>query len=187
MHNIFGESIHILQTLRRDSAFAAKLRDASAMMTGALKAGNKILWCGNGGSAADCQHLSAELVARLSRPRRALASLALTTDTSYLTARVNDEGNAGDIFSRQIEALAKSGDILVAVSTSGNSPNILRALESAKQHGVRSILFGGNGGGKARGKADLELNVPSRNTQRIQEVHIMIGHIICEHIETAFV
>ncbi len=186
MNNVFEASLPLLKALSEDEVFLRKIRRASEMMLRALNTKGKILWCGNGGSAADCQHLSAELVARLSSPRRALASLSLTTDTSYLTAWINDTGRSDRLFSRQIEALGNAGDILVAVSSSGNSGNIIEALHSAKAKGISSILFGGKGGGKASGKADLELIVPSDNTQRIQEIHIMIGHMICENIEKAF-
>ncbi|MDZ7796573.1 MAG: SIS domain-containing protein [Candidatus Marinimicrobia bacterium] len=186
MNNVFEESFAILEELRRDTAFTGKIQKASNIMLKALKEGKKILWCGNGGSAADCQHLSAELLARLRYSRKALASLALTTDTSFLTAWINDTGRSDQLFSRQIEALAGSGDVLVAISTSGNSDNIINALYSAKEKDTVSIFLGGAGGGKAAGIADLELIVPSDNTQRIQEIHIMIGHMICENIEKAF-
>lgn len=126
-------------------------------------------------------------MARLRRERPALASLALSADTAFMSAWVNDYGDGTKLFSRQIEALGKPGDILIALSTSGNSPNILSALESAGKLGLKSILFGGKGGGKAAALADLALIVPSECTQRIQEVHIMTGHRICEKAEDAFV
>lgn len=187
MKNTFSEIQDLLQKLQEDEAYLQAVEAASAEIINALKKGNKILWCGNGGSAAQCQHLSAELVARLRRERPALASLALSADTAFMSAWVNDYGDGVKLFSRQIEALGKAGDVLIALSTSGNSPNILSALETAKKQGLKSILFGGKGGGKAAKMADLALIVPSGCTQRIQELHIMTGHRICEKTEDAFV
>ncbi|MDD4961125.1 MAG: SIS domain-containing protein [Candidatus Marinimicrobia bacterium] len=186
MEKTFREIQELLQRLQHDGAFLRTLDMVPERMIRALKNGNKIFWCGNGGSAAQCQHLSAELLARLRYSRPALASLALTADTAFLTAWVNDNADSRQMFSRQIEALGKPGDILIALSTSGNSPNILAALESARKYNMESILFGGKGGGKAAGLADIALIVPSDCIQRIQEVHIMTGHRICEKIEDAF-
>jgi D-sedoheptulose 7-phosphate isomerase len=187
MKNAFSESRALISLLEQDHVFQNNISAASKIMIDALKAGNKILWCGNGGSAADCQHLSAELVAKLNHVRPALASLALTTDTSFLTAWINDTNKSDQIFSRQIEALAQDGDVLIAISTSGNSANIIEAVQEANDHGVSCIVLSGNKGGKLKGKADLDLIVPSDNTQRIQEMHIIIGHMLCENIEDAFV
>lgn len=151
-------------------------------MTAALRAGRKILWCGNGGSAADAQHLAAEIVGRFRRNRRGMPSIALTTDTSILTAVANDFGY-DTIFSRQVEALAVSGDVLVGISTSGNSPNVVAALEAARTQGVTTVAFTGEGGGKMAALADFLLAVPSCETARIQETHILAGHMLCDWIE----
>jgi D-sedoheptulose 7-phosphate isomerase len=187
MKKTFSEIQSLLQMLQEDEAYQQAVETAAAEIIDALKKGNQVLWCGNGGSAAQCQHLSAELVARLRYTRPALASLSLGADTAFITAWVNDNADPRHLFSRQIEALGKPGDILIALSTSGNSPNILAALESARKKGISTVLFGGKGGGLASGLADHLLIVPSDCTQRIQEIHIMTGHRICEMIEDAFV
>jgi D-sedoheptulose 7-phosphate isomerase len=148
----------------------------------ALRAGGKLLFFGNGGSAADSLHLAAELVVRLSTERKGLAALALSANPSVLTAAGNDYGFE-HIFSRQIESLAAPQDILVALSTSGNSPNILRGVEAGRARGAYLVALTGETGGKLAGKVDLLLNVPSRDPQRIQEAHITIGHIACSLIE----
>ena len=148
----------------------------------ALRAGGKIVFFGNGGSAADALHLSAELVVRLRKERKGLAALALTTNPSVLTAAANDYGFE-QIFSRQIESLVASQDVLVALSTSGNSPNVLRGVEAGRTRGAHLVAFTGETGGALAGKVDLLLNVPSRDPQRIQEAHITVGHIACSLIE----
>jgi D-sedoheptulose 7-phosphate isomerase len=148
----------------------------------ALKAGGKLVFFGNGGSAADAQHLAAELVVRLRAERPSLAALALTVNPSVLTAAGNDYGFER-IFSRQIESLVGPNDILVALSTSGTSPNILRGAEAGRAHGAYIVAFTGETGGKLAPLADLLLNVPSTDPQRIQESHITIGHIACSLIE----
>ena len=148
----------------------------------ALRAGRKIVFFGNGGSAADALHLAAELVVRLRAERKGLAALALTTNPSVLTAAGNDYGFER-IFSRQIESLVAANDILVALSTSGDSPNILRGVEAGHARAAYLVAFTGETGGALAGKVDLLLNVPSRDPQRIQESHITIGHIVCSLIE----
>jgi len=148
----------------------------------ALRAGGKIVFFGNGGSAADALHLAAELVVRLRTERKGLAALALTTNPSVLTAAGNDYGFER-IFSRQIESLVAANDILVALSTSGNSPNILRGVEAGRARGAYLVAFTGETGGALAGKVDLLLNVPSHDPQRIQESHITIGHIACWLVE----
>ena len=156
---------------------------ASKIMLESIKNGNKILWCGNGGSAADAQHMAAELMGGLrSHKRKPIASIALTTDTSFITAWANDI-SYHHIFSRQIEGLGSHGDVLVAISTSGNSKNILNALESAKESGIQSIILTGGSQGKMKNKGDVLISVPSDDTQRIQECHLLIEHILCENIE----
>ena len=159
------------------------MSNASEIIISALSKGNKILWCGNGGSAAQAQHLSTELVCGLrSHDRLALSSLSLTTDTSLLTAWANDS-DFNTIFARQIEALGKAGDVLIAISTSGNSINVVEAVNKAKKNDIITIGFIGNQKCKMRGICDLNISVPSEDTQRIQEGHILIGHIICEIVE----
>ena len=148
----------------------------------ALRAGGKIVFFGNGGSASDAMHLAAELVVRLRTERQGLAALALTTNPSVLTAAGNDYGFER-IFSRQIESLLAPQDVLVALSTSGNSPNILRGIEAGRARGAFLVAFTGETGGKVGAKVDLLLNVPSSDPQRIQEAHITIGHIACSLIE----
>ena len=156
---------------------------ASEIMLESIRNGNKILWCGNGGSAADAQHMAAELMGGLrSHKRKPIASIALTTDTSFITAWANDT-SYDHIFSRQIEGLGSSGDILVAISTSGNSKNVLNALETAKETGIQSIILTGGSKGKMKNKGDVLISVPSDDTQRIQECHLLIEHILCENIE----
>lgn len=159
-----------------------KIARSAETCVAAVRAGRKIIFFGNGGSAADAQHLAAELVVRLGRNRPAFASLSLATNTSVLTAAGNDLGFER-IFSRQIESLAVEGDVLIALSTSGNSPNILNAVEAGRTKHAFIAAFTGETGGKLAGKVDLLLNVPSRNAQRIQEAHITIGHIICSIVE----
>ena len=144
----------------------------------ALKSGNKVLFCGNGGSAADAQHLAAELIGRFQKERRSLASVALTTDTSILTAVANDYGY-DEVFARQVEGLGRSGDVLIGISTSGNSANVVKAALKARDTGMHTIAFTGEGGGKLKDICDITFAVPSKVTARIQEMHIMVGHIIC--------
>jgi D-sedoheptulose 7-phosphate isomerase len=148
----------------------------------ALRAGGKIVFFGNGGSAADALHLAAELVVRLRNDRRGLAALALTTNPSVLTAAGNDYGFER-IFSRQIESLVSANDVLVALSTSGTSPNIVRGIDAGRARGALLVAFTGETGGALAEKVDLLLNVPSQDPQRIQEAHITIGHIACSLIE----
>ena len=155
---------------------------ASIITTEALKNGHKILLCGNGGSAADAQHIAAELSGRYKSERRGLAGIALTTDTSVLTAVGNDYG-FDRIFDRQVEALAREGDVLIGISTSGHSKNVVRALSLARNMGCRTIGLSGRDGGVMNEFCDINIVVPSDDTPRIQEMHIMIGHIICQAID----
>ncbi|HMG84846.1 MAG TPA: D-sedoheptulose 7-phosphate isomerase [Terracidiphilus sp.] len=151
-------------------------------MTRAILQGKKILWCGNGGSAADSQHLAAELMGRFRRERRGLPSIALTTDTSALTAIGNDYGYE-KVFQRQVEALCNVGDILVGISTSGNSKNVCLALEAARKIGAFTVALTGEGGGAMLKIAEATLRVPSKDTARIQEGHILCGHMLCDWVE----
>ncbi len=161
------------------------IEKAVHLLIGALDSGRKVLLFGNGGSAADSQHIAAELVGKLLVKRRALPAIALTTDTSNLTALGNDFGYE-TIFQRQVEALGLPGDVAIGISTSGNSPNVLEAVKTAKTMGLKTIGLTGRGGGPLAGLVDHALVVPSDNTQRIQESHITIGHILCELIEAHF-
>jgi len=158
---------------------------ACEMMVSTLKTGNKVMLAGNGGSAADAQHIAAELSGRFVKERRALPGIALTTDTSALTSIANDYGYQ-HVFSRQVEALAKEGDLFIGISTSGNSQGILNALESAKKLGCKTLGLSGRDGGKMNGLCDLNIIVPSDVTARIQEMHILIGHILCKAVDEAF-
>ena len=155
---------------------------AAEMCKQAFTGGGKLLFCGNGGSAADSQHLAAELVGRFRRKRNGLPALALTTDTSVLTSVGNDDG-FDQVFARQVEALGREGDVLIGISTSGNSENVLRAIKKAKTLGIRTIAMTGGNGGKLRGLCDLCLNVSAPNTARVQEGHILLGHILCELLD----
>jgi D-sedoheptulose 7-phosphate isomerase len=157
---------------------------AGALLIATLKQGGKILLCGNGGSAADCQHIAAELVVRYEKKRQAMAAIALTTDSSILTAHANDF-DFETVFSRQVEGLGNNKDCLIAISTSGTSKNILKATEAAKAKGMTVIGLTGNGGGGLSQLATLAVIVPSKVTARIQEAHILIGHWWCGVIEEA--
>ena len=158
---------------------------ASKLVIDTLKNGNKVLLCGNGGSASDAQHIAAELTGRYKTERRGLAGIALTTDTSALTAIANDYGY-DRIFDRQVEALVREGDLLIGISTSGNSLNVLSALLLAKDMGAKTLGFSGKGGGKLNYACDVNLVVPSDDTPRIQEMHILMGHILCQSVDDAF-
>jgi len=160
----------------------ARVQDAADRIGAALAAGNKVLVCGNGGSAADAQHFAAELLGRFETDRRALAALALTTDSSALTAIANDLG-FDRVFSRQVEGLARAGDVLVAISTSGNSENVVRAARAARERDCAVIALTGAGGGALGELADLLLAVPSTNVARIQEVHSLCLHALCGAVE----
>jgi D-sedoheptulose 7-phosphate isomerase len=148
----------------------------------AVTHGGKVLWCGNGGSAADAQHMAAELVGRFRRERKGLASIALTTDTSILTAVGNDYGFE-EVFRRQVEALCARGDVVVGISTSGNSRNVCLALEEAKRMGAYTVAFTGQGGGAMIGIADATIAIPSKDTARVQEAHALCGHMLCDWVE----
>jgi D-sedoheptulose 7-phosphate isomerase len=155
---------------------------AGAIWKIAIETGHKILFCGNGGSAADSQHWAAEIVGRFQKERKGLPAIALTTDTSILTAIGNDYG-FDRIFARQVEALGQQGDVLVAISTSGNSANVLAAVEEAKAKGMKVVGLTAQGGGKLGEVSDVILAIPSKTTARAQEVHSLIGHILCEMVE----
>jgi len=163
-----------------------QIEEASRLLIETLKNGNKVLFCGNGGSAADAQHLAAELTGRYKTERKGLAGIALTTDSSALTAISNDYG-FNRIFDRQVESLVREGDLVIGISTSGESLNIISALLLAKEMGAKTLGFSGKGGGKMNYVCDLNMVVPSDDTPRIQEMHILIGHILCQAVDDAFI
>ncbi|MBA4198790.1 MAG: phosphoheptose isomerase [Chitinophaga sp.] len=176
------ESINVKQSLLNDNIMIEKLETIVEMITKAFLNGNKVLFCGNGGSAADAQHLAAEFSGRFYKNRKALPAEALHCNTSYLTAVANDyEFNV--IYSRLVDGLGIKGDVLIGLSTSGNSTNIIKAFEVAKEKGITTIGLTGASGGKMKDISDFLLNVPSTTTPRIQESHILLGHIICELVE----
>jgi D-sedoheptulose 7-phosphate isomerase len=170
--------------MRMVEACAADIVRAAEVLVDSYQQGHKVLLCGNGGSAADAQHLACELVSRLTRERAALPALALTTNTSILTAIANDH-DYDQVFARQVEALAQPGDVLIAISTSGRSGGVNVAARMAAQRGAKTIALTGKDGGELVKLADLSIVVPSDNTQRIQEGHIAAGHILCELVEAA--
>lgn len=156
--------------------------DAAHVIHASLRQGNKLLLCGNGGSAADAQHLAAEFVGRFRKERRGLPAIALNVNTSVITALGNDY-SFDYVFARQVEALGRPGDCLAAISTSGNSPNVLEAVRAAREKGIKVIGLTGAAGGRLADSCDICLRVPAESTPRIQEMHILIGHIICELVE----
>lgn len=168
--------------LRTADALAADIERAAAMIGDTVRGGGTLFFCGNGGSAADAQHLATEYVVRYRRERRACAAIALTTDSSLLTAVGNDVGFER-VFARQVEALARPGDLLVIHSTSGQSPNVLRAAEAARGKGVAVLAFTARGGGALRALADHAVVIPTDRTDRAQELHLCIEHAICERVE----
>ena len=174
------ESIEIKQKFFH--AQAGAVAAAADLLVASLQAGGKVLLLGNGGSAADAQHIAAELVNRLSYDRPPIAALALTTDTSILTS-VGNDSSFDELFERQLRALGRAGDALIAISTSGNSPNVIRAVEAARQMKIKVIGFAGRDGGRLAPLCDVALVVDAANTQHIQETHITIGHILCEIIQ----
>ena len=174
-----------IETANKVKDLLPLVNEAGNICINALKSGNKIMICGNGGSAADAQHIAAELSGRFKKERRALAGIALTTDTSALTAIGNDYGFEY-VFSRQVDALAKKGDVLIAISTSGNSQNVINAIKSAKENDCKIITLSGKDGGKMKEMGDVNIVIPSNDTPRIQEMHIMIGHMICALIDEVF-
>ena len=180
IHRNFSENLQTIKLVH--DALADPIKKISQILAQSLTNGGTLFWCGNGGSAADSQHLAAELVGRFKKNRKALRSLALTTDTSVLTCVANDY-SYDDIFARQIEALARPGDVLIGISTSGHSENVSRAFKAAKDMNLNTIAMLGKGGGTAKDLADFALVIPSDSTARIQEAHILIGHILCELIE----
>ncbi len=175
---LIAERVHLLT----DARYKPVVGEIIDILTRTLLAGRRIYWMGNGGSAADAQHLAAEFTGRFLRERRGLSSEALTTNTSSLTAIANDYGYDA-VFSRQIEAMVVPGDAVVGLTTSGNSPNVLAGFEEAKRRGAITIAFTGNGGGRVAGVADVALIGPTGISALVQEVHIALGHIVCDLVE----
>ena len=182
--NEFQASVAVKQRLLDDAAFMQQVTDMGHLLIDCYEAGNKLLVAGNGGSAADAQHIAAEFVSRFNFDRPGLPALALTTDTSILTAIGNDYGY-DQLFRRQLEANGQAGDVFMGISTSGNSPNILVALEAARLKGIKTFGLTGGSGGKMRDLCDHCLCVPSDDTPRIQEAQIVIGHTLCAMVELA--
>ena len=185
VREIIQESINVKMAMIE--ACSNDIKRAVELLIDAVKASKKIRWCGNGGSAADSQHMAAELMGGLvSHDRPAIASIALTTDSSFLTAWSNDTGYES-VFSRQIEGLGNSGDILIAISTSGNSKNVIQGIKLAKKKFMKVIVLTGKNGGRMADLGDVTICIPSVNTQRIQEGHLLAEHILCESLEFEFI
>ena len=182
IRSIIQASIDTKLAILQDEKMIDAIHESVDKITAAFKNGNKILFCGNGGSAADAQHLAAEFSGRFYKDRDALPAEALHVNTSYMTAVANDY-SFDVVYSRMINGIGKKGDILVGLSTSGNSVNVLKAIETAKEKDMTTIGFTGASGGKMKNECDILLNVPSTDTPRIQESHILLGHIICQLVE----
>ena len=182
---IIQASVNVKEQILKDEAMLDTVARCSEAITQAFKNGNKVLFCGNGGSAADAQHLAAEFSGRFYTDRKALPAEALHVNTSYITAVANDY-SYDVVYSRMIDGIGRPGDVVVGLSTSGNSGNILKAFESARKIGMITVGFTGATGGKMKDLSDYLLNVPSTDTPRIQESHILVGHIICQLVEEAY-
>jgi D-sedoheptulose 7-phosphate isomerase len=182
INNHFSEHLKVLNS---SAALEDKIIEIAHLIIKTLNKGNKIIWCGNGGSAADSMHLSAELIGRYKSNRKSLSSISLSSDNAVITCIANDFGYE-NIFSRQIEGVGKSDDVLVCLTSSGNSLNIIKAIKVAKSLNIKTVLISGNQGGKCSGLSDFELIIQSESTARIQEMQIFIGHIICDYIEKNF-
>lgn len=182
--SIIRASIQVKEILLDDDVLTAAIGQCAGLWVQCLKADGKVLFCGNGGSAADAQHIAAELSGRFYNDRDPLFGEALHVNTSYLTAVANDY-SFDEVYSRLVKAKGRKGDVLVGISTSGNSANVVKALEQAKAQGMHTIGFTGETGGKMKALCDVLINVPSTDTPRIQETHILVGHIICQLVEEA--
>ena len=185
IRSIIQASIDTKLAILQDEKMIDTIHASVEKITIAFKNGNKVLFCGNGGSAADAQHLAAEFSGRFYKDRDALPAEALHVNTSYMTAVANDY-SFDVVYSRMVNGIGKKGDVLVGLSTSGNSVNILKAIETAKERGMTTIGFTGASGGKMKNECDILLNVPSTDTPRIQESHILLGHIICQLVEEQY-
>ncbi|MCS6990991.1 MAG: D-sedoheptulose 7-phosphate isomerase [Chitinophagales bacterium] len=182
IRKIFESSVLVKQQVLADASLLDRVRQVAEAIVHCYRKGGKVLFCGNGGSAADAQHLAAELSGRFYSDRDPLDAEALHVNTSYLTAVGNDYGY-DQVFSRLVKARGRSGDVLIALSTSGNSANVIRALEEARRLGLLTVGMTGATGGRMASLCDILLNVPSTDTPRIQEVHMLMGHIICQLVE----
>lgn len=180
----FQESAQVKLQFIQNEENVGKIMEVAKRILAAYRKGNKVLFFGNGGSACDASHLAAELVNRYKKDREGLPALALATDMAIVTSIGNDYDYA-ELFSRQIKTMGNKGDIAIAISTSGNSPNVLKAVEMARQKGITTVGFTGKDGGKLAGLVDYAFIIPSNNTARIQEAHITLGHLLCELIEDA--
>ncbi len=180
------ESISVKNNILNDTHLVDAIERATTIVVNAIKNGNKVIFCGNGGSAADSQHLAAELIGKFYFNRQSLPAVSLTVNTSIITAIGNDFG-FDKVFARQLEGIGKTGDVLIGLSTSGNSGNVVEAFKIAKKIGIKTVAFTGENGGILKDFADILINVPSNDTPRIQEAHILIGHIVCELVEKEFV
>lgn len=183
--HIIKSSIDTKQKLLQDEVLLKTITITIDVIVNAFRDGKRVYFCGNGGSAADAQHLAAEFSGRFYKDRKALPAEALHCNTSYLTAVANDY-SFDDIYSRLIDGIGEKGDVLVGLSTSGNSVNILKAFETARKKGMITVGFTGESGGKIRALCDHLINIPSADTPRIQETHIMVGHIICQLVEEKY-
>ena len=185
IRNIISESIKVKEKVLNDDGMITSVEKIVDLIVQALKNGNRIYFCGNGGSAADAQHLAAEFSGRFYTDRDALPAEALHCNTSYLTAVANDY-SYDVVYSRLIKGIGTKGDVLVGLSTSGNSANIVKAFDTAREKKIVTVGFTGEGGGKMKSNSDILLAVPSKDTPRIQESHIMLGHIICQLVEEKY-
>lgn len=178
-----NESIEVKQKLMKDSFLISEIRKVSVACTSAFSRGNKVIFCGNGGSAADAQHLAAELSGRFYYDRAPLPAEALHVNTSYLTAVANDY-SFEDVYARALRGIGKKGDVLIGLSTSGNSKNVIKAFEAAREMSIITVGLTGETGGEMAPLCDFLINIPSKDTPRIQESHILVGHIVCELVES---
>ncbi|MFI5151780.1 MAG: SIS domain-containing protein [Chitinophagales bacterium] len=185
IEKIIEESVRVKNKVLADKSMLHAVEEIAHQIVKALKKGNRVYFCGNGGSAADAQHLAAELSGRFYTDRDALPAEALHCNTSYLTAVANDYGY-DVIYSRLVKGITNKGDVLIGLSTSGNSGNIMKAFETAKEKGVITVGFTGETGGKMKALCDYLINIPSKDTPRIQESHILVGHIICQLVEEEY-
>ena len=184
IQELLAESARVKEELCKRDPELGKIEKVSSAIVKALRKGRKVVLFGNGGSAADAQHIACELAGKFKKERRGLSALALTTNTSSLTAIANDFGYS-EVFSRQVEGIVNRGDVVIGISTSGESVNVLKGLEAAKRKGALAVGLTGAGGGKLANAAEICIRVPSTDVARIQEAHITIGHIICQLVEEA--
>lgn len=176
------DSVNVKKAIMENDDLVSMIEQSADEIVKCYKAGHTLLLCGNGGSAGDAQHIAGEMVARFRIERKALSAIAFNTNSSVVTAIGNDY-EYNKIFERQVEAFGHEGDVLIAISTSGNSESVVRAIEKAKEMGIKTVSFLGKDGGKCKGISDYSIIVPSEDTPRIQESHIMVGHIICDIVE----